>query len=246
MKKINTGLKTLIIDLETTPNIGASFGGRWEVNIVWFLKETELLSFSWKWHGEKNTYVKSLRNYKNRKKSQLLLVKDLHKIMSEADIIVAHNGKSFDFKMANRFFLKEGLKPIQDYKQVDTKLMCKSVFKFTSNKLDDVANYLGLGRKLNTGGFELWKGCLEWDKKSFDLMEKYNKQDVILLEKVYDKLLPWCKHPIVYTEKNGCRICGGNHMEQRGWSYLDGGKSKKKKMVCLDCGKWNLGELIKI
>ncbi len=34
------------------------------------------------------------------------------------------------------------------------------------------------------------------DPAAWKVMEKYNKQDVLLLEKVYDRLLPWIKsHP---------------------------------------------------
>jgi hypothetical protein len=74
------------------------------------------------------------------------------------------------------FFLKNGLEPIDEKKYFDTKVASKSKFRFNSNKLDDIGHYLGLGRKINTGGFELWKGCLAGDMKAWDHMIKYNKQ----------------------------------------------------------------------
>ncbi len=244
---MNTTQKILIFDLETSPNISYTWG-KYEQDVVEFLEETHLLSFAYKWHGSKQTRVWALPDcnlYKKDKNNDRELVKVLHELFEEADVLVAHNGASFDVKMANRFFIKNKLTPISEYKVVDTKLLAKSKFRFGSNKLDDLGNYLGLGRKVKTGGFDLWKGCMSGDMKSWNLMKKYNKQDVILLEKIYDLLVPWCKHPIVYIDTN-CKVCGSKHLQQRGWSYQDSGKSKRKKFSCNDCHRWSLGKLEKI
>jgi hypothetical protein len=240
-------LKVLLYDIENTPNIGYVWG-KWEQNVVEFLEESYLLCFSYKWKGDKTTKVVSQLDFKNKKnyREDYLIVKRLHELFEEADILVAHNGNSFDYKVANMYFLRHGLPPINERKLVDTKLMAKSKFRFNSNKLDDLGNYLGLGRKINTGGFELWTGCMKWDIPSWKLMIRYNRQDVDLLEKVYDKLLPWCKHPTVVTTLRGCRICGSNKLEYRGWSYLDSGKTKKRRFKCKECGRWGLGDCEKV
>lgn len=232
--------------METSPNIGYTWG-KWEQNVIEFIEESHLLCFSWKWYGENKVHALSLPDFTNYKKNpndDFFLVKELHKLFQEADILVAHNGKSFDWKMANMFFLKNKLPPVQEHKVVDTKLLAKSKFRFNSNKLDDLGHYLGLGRKINTGGFELWKGCLAGDMKAWKHMVKYNKQDVVLLNDVYEKLVPWCKHPMVYSHKE-CLVCGSNNIHQRGWDYQNSGKSRRKRLSCKDCGRWSLGELEK-
>ena len=239
--------KILFIDLETSPNISYTWG-KWEQDVIEFLEEGHLLCFSYKWLGEKTVHSLSMPDfkcYKFDKKSDFQLVAELHKLFEKADIICGHNAISFDIKMANRFFLKNGLPPVSEYKIVDTKVLAKSKFRFNSNKLDELGNYLGLGRKLHTEGFALWKGCMSGDMKSWDKMVKYNKQDVLLLEKVYDKLVPWCKHPIVYVD-NKCHVCGSDNIIHRGYSYQDSGKSRKPKMVCKNCLRWTLGNLEKI
>lgn len=237
--------KVLHLDIETSPNIGASFGGRWEVDIVWVEKYTELLCFAGKFDGEKKVLVRSLHDRKKTggEYDYKGLVQELHDLMSQADIIVAHNGNSFDLKMANRFFVRYGLPPLHQYKKYDTKVVAKTQFNFYSNKLDDLARYLGIGCKINTGGYELWKSCMEGDTKAWGKMKRYNKQDVILLEKVYKKLAPFHKHPIIHIKKGTCQVCGGTKLESRGWAYQDTGKKRRRKFMCKACGHWTLGEL---
>jgi hypothetical protein len=67
----------------------------------------------------------------------------------------------------------------------------KANFKFPSNKLDYVAQALGVGAKFKHSGFELWIDCMAGDDKAWREMKKYQIQDVVLLEELYQVLLPW-------------------------------------------------------
>jgi DNA polymerase elongation subunit (family B) len=221
---------------------------KYEQNVIAYEKEWYMLCYGYKWAGGK-THVVSLpdfKSYKTDKTNDKELIKSLWNLFNEADVIVGHNSNSFDIKKTNARFLYYGLPPTSPYKMVDTKVMTKSRFKFNSNKLDDLGTHLGLGQKVKTGGFDLWLGCASGDKKSWSKMIKYNRQDVDLLEKVYNKLVPWCKHPIVYTGEICCRVCGHKELQHRGWSYMDSGKSKRPKYSCKKCGRWSLGELVKV
>ena len=231
--------KILFIDIETAPHLSYVWE-KWETNVIAFKEYGYLLCYAYKWLGDKKVTAVG-----GSKMSTKKLVESLYKLFNEAEIIVAHNGDSFDIKMANQYFIKEGFSPPHQYKTVDTKKLAKSKFRFVSNKLDDLGDYLGLGRKINTGGFELWQGCMNGNQKAWKKMLEYNRQDVALLEKVYNKLVPWCKHPIVHVLGSGCRVCGGKSLQQRGWMYQDSGKSKRKKFSCNSCGRWSLGELQK-
>lgn len=190
--------KYLLIDVESSPN-EAYVWGKYEQNVVGdFLRERQIISFSWKWLGEKETHVRSLRmypGYKADRRDNRALVADLHKLISGADYVIAHNLNAFDAKMINTEFIVHGLKPPKRYRTLDTLLMARRYFSFNSNKLDDLGKRLKVGRKAQTGGFSLWVGCLNGDLKSWRKMEQYNKQDVILLEKVYLKLKPWADRP---------------------------------------------------
>lgn len=243
--------RILIYDLETSPNLGAFFELYKEGNIVWTRDHWHILSVAWKWLGEKQTYVKSLPDFKTYKKDRendIELVKLLWKLFDEADIIIAHNGNSFDQKKSNARFIFHKLPPPKPYSQIDTKLIAKRYFKFDSNKLDDLGDYLKIGRKLNTGGYALWKGCMENDKNSWKKMCEYNKQDVILLEKVYYALRGWDNaHPnlnLITGETHCCPNCQSKNTRKRGFNRSKIGVRQSHQ--CLNCGRYSSGEVIKI
>jgi uncharacterized protein YprB with RNaseH-like and TPR domain len=235
-------LKLLFFDIETSPNL-AYVWGQYEQNVIKQVKESEIISIAWKWLGDKKVHSLCLNDFKKDREKHL--AEELHKLFTEADVLIGHNGKRFDIKMANRSFIHYGLTPPSPYKVIDTLTEAKKKFRFNSNHLNDLGEYLGLGKKVDTGGFGLWIGCMANQKKSWDLMKKYNRGDVELLEKVYLKILPWIdNHPnliagVLFT----CPNCGGTHLQSRGWSINK--KYKQRRLQCQSCGKWSLGEKVK-
>ncbi len=176
-------------------------------------------SFSWKELGSKKTHAISRRHFKD--KTDASIVKELYKILTSADILISHNGDKFDVKKATAKFIVHGLDPIGKLKNVDTLKMARKHFAFTSNRLDALGEALGLGRKVSTGGIELWFKCMAGDKKAWAKMEKYNKQDVDLLEKVYLKLRSWApeQHPHVGNiigKPDACPVCGDSRLRSCG------------------------------
>lgn len=245
----NKKTKILLFDIETSPNLGFIWG-KYEQNVIEYEREWYMLCFAYKWLGQKVTKVCALPDYSSYKKNMeddKNLIKELWELFDEADIIIAHNGDSFDIKMANARFAFHGLPPPSPYRTIDTKKVAKNHFRFNSNKLDDLGNYFGLGRKINTGGFELWKGCMMGDEKSWSLMKKYNVQDVFLLEDIYYKLLPWIvNHPnLNLTEDTICHCpnCGSNKIQRRGYGINK--TTKYERLHCQDCGAWSKGSNIK-
>lgn len=242
--------KILLFDIETSPNIGFTWG-KWEQNVIEFVEDWHMLSFAYKWLDEKTTHVVSLPDFKlysKDKSNDKELVKELWKLFDEADAIIAHNGTKFDIKKSNTRFIQHGLTPPSPYKVIDTLTIAKKYFKFDSNKLDDLGKYLGVGRKIDTGGFELWKGCMSGDMLSWRRMCLYNKQDVILLEKIYLKMRNWItNHPnlSVLDGRNGtCNSCGSAKLQKRGFG-IRGGGTKVQRMNCQSCGAWLQVTIIK-
>jgi len=227
--------KVLLLDLETSPNLGYSWS-KWETNIIQFKKEWQILSNAYKWLGEKAIHCDSQRDMSERQ-----LVKKIWNLLDEADIIVAHKGKSFDFKKIRAKFLEYGLKPPSPYKEVDTLLMARATGAFTSNALDDLGALFKVGRKAQTGGFQTWLDCMAGKPAAWARMIKYNKQDVALLERVYLKLRPYAaSHPAV--SQTGCPSCASTKTRKSG--VLVTRTAKKQTHRCLDCGKrWTEGRV---
>ncbi len=230
-----------VIDLETAPSLGWVWQ-KWQTDVIDFKSDGYILSFAAKKLGAKESIIKGLCDYPNFKKDKeddSALVKDLWKIMDEADILIAHNGDSFDMTTANMRFLFHGLKPPTPYKTVDTKKVAKQKFRFTSNKLDELGRYFGLGRKRPTTGFVLWKGCMSGDMKSWRMMKKYNLQDIKLLEKLYYLFLPYItNHPNVNKGEFACPKCGSQKVQKRGFSFTLARKKQRFQCQSEQCGGW--------
>jgi uncharacterized protein YprB with RNaseH-like and TPR domain len=180
-------VKILLLDIETTP-LQVYTWGLWDQNIGinQIIKTTEMLCFGAKWLGQKKVTFKSVHH-----DGKQAMLEQLHQMMEEADVLVGWNSAAFDHKHINREFLENGFRPPSITKDLDLMSVVKANFQFPSNKLDYVAQKLGVGAKFKHSGFELWIGCMEGDNKSWAEMKKYQIQDVELLDKLYDILVPW-------------------------------------------------------
>jgi hypothetical protein len=167
------------------------------------------------------------------------MLKRIHKLLDEADVVVTHNGIKFDLPTLNKEFLLKGFAPPSPYKQVDTLLACRKLYRFPSNKLDYVAQSLGLGNKVKHSGFDLWVKCMGGDREAWKEMEEYNRQDVILLESVYKKILPWMpNHPnrSAHDSDPCCPNCGSHSYQKRGTQLTK--IQRYVRYQCKECGHW--------
>lgn len=233
--------KIVILDIETSPITAYTWGPKWETNIIDFIAQSQILSFSAKWLNAKQI-TRGLNDYKGYKSGVVddkALVEELHQLLDKADVVVTQNGISFDHKVINSRFIAHGLTPPSPYKMVDTKIEAKRYVRLPSYGLDDMGEYFGIGRKVSHEGFDLWKKCIAGDRHAWRLMKKYNAQDVVLTEKLYLKLRPFMRtHPnfSVMNDKNNCPKCGSDKIQSRG--YAMNSTTMYKRAQCLGCGGW--------
>lgn len=196
---------------------------------------SEVLCWAAKWHGEDVAYWSST-NLTSKKK----MLKEMYDMLEEADAVVTYNGNGFDLKILNKEFALQGWAPPAPYKSIDLLRTVRKQFRFTSNKLDHLAERFGLGRKAQHNGHQMWLDCMAGDQEAWDIMEEYNLQDVWLLEALYDRILPWIhNHPTqgAYDESLCCSNCGSKNFQWRGWRRT---KTRKyRRAQCKDCGTWN-------
>jgi DNA polymerase elongation subunit (family B) len=235
-------LKVLLLDIETAPNTA----------FVWRLAEDYIspdqlinnsytLCVSAKWLGKSVVHYYGLN-----KDSRAEMLKAIHQMMDEADVIIHYNGVKFDIPTLNMEFALEGLPPPSPAKQVDLLKVVKKQFKFTSNKLDFVCRRLGLGAKVHHKGMALWEGCMAGNPDDWKVMEKYNKQDVVLLEKLYKKLLPWIpNHPnrVLWSKTDCCPRCGSTSLQLQPPAFTATGAYMK--LSCRSCHGWIRGPRLK-
>lgn len=168
-------------------------------------------------------------------------IEQVWKLLDDADAVVHYNGSKFDIPVLHKEFLLRGLGPPSHFHQIDLLKTVRKQFKFESNKLDYVCQRLGLGAKTQHKGMSLWYGCMEGNKASWRIMERYNKQDVRLLRKLYRKLLPWIhNHPNVGMwvddpKKPTCSNCGSTNVVSKGTQYNSKAASYQR-WSCNSCG----------
>lgn len=241
---VRCNIKILLFDIENSPIVTWAWDIHGEpMHSTTFVKEDwYVMCWSAKWLGEKKVYSYALPDFKydHRNPCDKKILEKLWDILDEADVVIAHNGFAFDRRKANARFIQHGMPPPSPYKMIDTLKVARSTFMFTSNKLGDLGHYLGVGSKVETGGFDLWKDCMNGCSKAWKKMVRYCKNDVVLLEKIYLKLRPYIKnHPNqnVYNQTiENCPKCGSDNIIKRGLSYNLTGP--KQRYQCKDCGGW--------
>lgn len=234
--------KVLLFDIETAPNL-AYVWGKYEQDVIAFESEWYILSVAYKWLGEKEVHCLTIEGKEGNDKK---LCKKLRNLFDEADVLIAHNGDAFDIKKAKARFVFHGLKPPSQFATVDTCKIAKRYFNFNSNRLNDLGIYLKVGQKIKHTGFDLWLGCMQDNKNSWELLKKYNKQDVLLLERVYEKLLPWMeRHPnmALLQDKQGCPKCGSEKVRKDG--VRANSSTMQQQWECKSCGGYYLTRLKK-
>lgn len=199
--------KILAFDFETSPAKGYFFGHIWETNIIEVIEYEQILCVAWMEHGSDKVHVKGQDDFPSYKKGKLNdkdLVVFFRDIISKYDIVSAHNGDRFDVTVFNTRLLAHGLEPINLASTIDTKKIAKNKFHLPSNKLDDIADFLGIGRKLSTHK-SLWMGCENGIESDWNYMKKYCKLDVKLQDEVLKYIIPFVKYNNTYNYLDGTR-----------------------------------------
>ena len=248
--KINKpkGPKVLVYDIETAP-ILAHVWKLWDNNVGLnqIVSDWHVLSWSAKWLGDP---VNKIMYMDQRRKSNIEDDRDILKaiwhLLNEADIVITQNGKSFDQKKLNARFVIHGFQPPSSYKHIDTRLLAKKHFGFTSNKLEYMTDKLCKNYKklkhTKFPGHELWRQCLAGNISAWKEMEKYNKYDVLALEELYSKLIPWdtsINFNLYHDDESNTCHCGSMAFTKNGFYYTSVRKFQRHK--CKGCGSETRG-----
>lgn len=232
-----------VYDIETSPHIVYSWGlYKQNISPNMIIENSRLLSVGYKWIGEDKLHYYDCRGNPH---DDTNVVQRIWELFDNADILVGQNIQQFDTRKANARMIELGMSPPSPYKQIDTKVEAKKVAMFTSNKLEWLAEHLSDQPKDSHSefpGFELWSECLKGNPRAWDVMEKYNKQDVSSTEEVYLKLRPWMtNHPNINAYDDSaairCPKCGSHNVQRRGSYFTQSGQYTRYH--CQSCFSWS-------
>jgi uncharacterized protein YprB with RNaseH-like and TPR domain len=210
-KNLKTKRRRLFFDIETSPNIGLFWEAGYKKNITTdnIIRERAIICICYKWEDEKEVYALQWDAKQNDKR----MLEQFIAVANNANELVGHNGDKFDLAWIRTRCLFHGIDMFPTYQTIDTLKVARSKFRFQSNRLNYIAEFLGLGGKIKTE-FNLWKDILlNKDKVAMEKMIKYCKKDVSLLEEVYkllgNHIAPKTHYGVVFGQDRGsCPECG--------------------------------------
>lgn len=201
--------KTVFLDIETSLIRMYGFRlGMQRPNIDSLVEDdkTRLLTAAWgSWwdlYSKGRTGVKSVGNHHRKgafKKDPLddtYVLKQLWKVLDNADIVVAHNA-SFDAGWIEGRFMDLGWKRPSKYYVYCTYRTLHGL-NGVSKKLDYLSQKLIGTKKVKHEGLPLWIGCSEGKVESFEKMEEYNIGDI------YDTLYKVYLRTALYVNRHKC------------------------------------------
>jgi hypothetical protein len=246
---VEVPLKVLLLDIETTPSLSWVWGN-YQQDVIAVEEDWHILCFAYHWLGDpgpvKVIAQPDFPRYQEMPEDDYDVCAAIHKLLNEADVVIAHNLDKFDSRKINARLWIQGFDPPHPYKHIDTLKVVKKHFALNSNRLGDVCRQLGIGVKGETGGFGTWKGCITGDPAAWEKMKTYNIQDVVILEALYLRLRPWIdNHPPIgiYDDRpNACPKCGvdteGNMVARK---FHVTKLQKRRYFQCQACGGYSLG-----
>lgn len=241
--------RTLLLDLESAPNTSYTWG-IYDQDVVAIKQPWFLLCIGYQWQDENKVHVVGLDDfpdYEKDKTNDFHLVKFIHELFSQADALCAHNAKQFDVPKAKARMLIHGLPPPPPVPIIDSLAIARKELAMPSNKLDDLCDILGLGRKLPTGGFQLWLDVMAGNPAAWKKMKRYCGSDVRLLAKLIDRIGPWSStwpnFAVIDDKPDSCPRCGAaGTLIVRGYRYSQ--VSKRIRYQCKQCLGYCAGRTI--
>jgi len=250
------GPAILLYDLETAP-ANAWDWSAYRSNVVDVQQPPYVLCFAYKWLNKPGVGFVAINHNPEFEAGGCVLCSNnnddrwvaerLGALFDRADITIAHNGDKFDKRKANSMFLAHDLTPPSPYQTIDTLKESKRYFAEFKHNLDYVTRHHGLGGKEPNTGFELWYRCMVGDPKAWRDMEKYNRRDVMQLEKWYLKIRPWIGEPgkkhhpnLAFWGEDGiltCPKCLSTKVWKRGYHRTT--VSEFQTVQCQNCGGYS-------
>jgi hypothetical protein len=236
--------KILLLDIETSPMLVYVWGLLHNnyISPKNIRKDWSILTWAAKFLFDDKIYKAKVNPKEAHNRDDKRIIPELWKLFEKSDIIIAHNGDSFDIRRSNTRFMKAGLGPPSPYQTIDTKKVAKKNLYLSSYSLDYISDFFGYPGKIKTD-FDLWKDCVQNGgdaKKALKYMQDYNVIDVVRLEEIYLDLRPWIRsHPNVSLymdcEKFRCSRCGTTEVQILNKPYFTTA-GQYDSFRCLKCG----------
>lgn len=226
--------RVLLIDIEVS-NLKATFGF--------------ILCVSYKWWNEDKVTTLSLPDFpifQRKRTSDHDLLRALHKVIVQADIVVTYNGSdeskwSLDWPyVRTRMLLHPRLRRLKMplVSHIDLLPWARTKLRLHRNSLETVARSLRLKHQKKALDPAIWVLAMSGDLKAHRQVAKHCEADVLTTEDLLNLVGPhMIRFPRVHPY-GSCAFCGSERLNSRGYR-ITANRTKQRKLQCQDCGKWD-------
>lgn len=177
-------------------------------------------------------------NFDKDPMNDLVVVKKMREIMENTDVLVAHNGRRFDWPKFKAKMIYHRLKPVRKPHIFDTLTEARTS-SFVSNKLGNLAKLLKTIEKLDnpTDFGKLVFGSIKERRAEIKKSVKYGLGDIPALKEIFYVLHPYSENRInikTLSEPCSCPRCKSDNIGTRGESKLLSGMVRTQ-YICLSC-----------
>lgn len=200
-----------------------------------------ILCFGYQEHGKAAKCVSAWdfkSAYKKNLNDDYEVCKAAYEVLKDAHAVVTHNGKRFDWKFLQTRLKRHKLPSLPKIIHIDTCSVARSEYSLFSNRLKDLAKFLGVSPKISTGGRQLWTRIYRGDVKAQSEMVRYCKQDVKTTTEcalaMRDVIKNFPNSNLFNLDGLNCPTCGESALIKNGSLVT---KTKiKQRYRCTSCG----------
>ena len=220
----------------------------WDIETSWGLRPdlTHLLCISWKWLGAKKVHVSKISD--NGRWPDTPGLRDDKHILEEfsqaflaADDQVTWYGIKFDEPYVRAKLAKYRMPTLPHIHHTDLWKTCRKEFSLSSNRLENCAEFLGVEHEKEKLSHFVWQDAQFGNKNALNRIVYRCKIDVLLLEDVYNVMLPYIRssrYNKAAHKEYCCPACGEVGTLQRRGTQV----AIVKRWVryhCQNCGSWS-------
>lgn len=176
------------------------------------------------------------------------MIRHMHEVLMDTDILVGWNSQKFDWSKAQHAFFLQGLDRVPEPHQVDLMKVTRRFFDFESNSLAYVSRQLlpeedAKIELAETPVKVLIDRVKAGDKTAGRLLKRYGLRDVVVLEEMWPRFLPYVRlphaSPALAVTPDGdkvCPTCASVDTEGRGSRRTLQGVYPRR--FCRGCKSW--------
>lgn len=248
-----SGPRIILFDIETLPNLPealkvwpqlSSYPGQTLKASI-----TSIICAGWKVLGEPGVSCINAWDFpqwSSDVNDDSEVVRAIYEVLKDADCVVTHNGRRFDWKFVQTRLIYHGLAPLPKIHHVDTCAESKRNLMVFNNRLNTVARFLTEKEKMEHEGWELWVKVHGRVLEAMETMSRYCQQDVLVLEEVFQKLRPVITSLPNYNlfsplKEKSCPNCGSSRLKSEGKRHTS--TRSYRRYCCQDCKSWSRTDL---